>query len=316
MNASEIIQKLKGLGFKEDVVNRYNEPHRFYHTQKHLIDLISFLNSKQQLTDELFLTAVYHDAVCWPSSNKNEEDSAALFVKEAQEAKYPSEKINLIKQYILETKAHVSTSIQSEQFIKADLQIFESPLGDLLDYETQIFKEFQFVDYLDYKRERVKVLEKFNTNVNVAALIEFVKNRKPLIGVFCGSFNPFHKGHYNVLQKAELICDKVIIAFGKNPDKAERNWPVPKTIQNRQMKEYRGLLTDFLDSLGYDVIVVRGLRNSTDFQYEQNQYRYIQELKPKVKIINVFCDKEFEHISSSGIRTLEKYGKHQNYLLD
>ena len=61
---------------------------------------------------------------------------------------------------------------------------------------------------------------------------------------------------------------------------------------------------------------MRGLRNSTDFQYEQNQYRYIQELKPDIKIINIFCDKEFEHISSSGIRTLEKYNKHQNYLLD
>ncbi|MEI8137906.1 MAG: hypothetical protein WCH21_11325, partial [Bacteroidota bacterium] len=70
------------------------------------------------------------------------------------------------------------------------------------------------------------------------------------------------------------------------------------------------------ESLGYDVVVIKGLRNSTDFQYEQNQYRYIQELMPKIKIINIFCDKEFEHISSSGIRTLEKYNKHQSYLLD
>lgn len=316
MKVSEIIEKLKGLGFKEDVIKRYNEPHRFYHTQKHICDLISVLINRQQLTDELFLTAVYHDAVYWPSSATNEEDSADLFVKEAQVAKYPIDKINTIKQWILETKTHTPSSQQSEHFIKADLQIFERPLGDLLDYEMQIFKEFQFVDYLDYKRERIKVLEKFNSNANVAALIEYVKTRKPLIGVFCGSFNPFHKGHYNVLQKAELICDKVIIAFGKNPDKSDRNWPIPQTLKNRQLTEYNGLLTDFLDSLGYDVIVIRGLRNSTDFQYEQNQYRYIQELKPKVKIINIFCDKEFEHISSSGIRTLEKYGKHQNYLLD
>lgn len=316
MNVTEIIQKLKVLGFKEDVVNRYNEPHRYYHTQQHLIDLITFLNSKQQLTDELFLTAVYHDAIYWPSSSTNEADSADLFVKDSILAGYPDEKINIVKQNILDTKSHIPSSKGSEDFIKADLQIFERPLGELLEYEMQIFKEFQFVDYLDYKRERVKVLEKFNTNSNVAALIEFVNNRKPLIGVFCGSFNPFHKGHFNVLQKAELICDKVIIAFGKNPEKAERNWPIPQTIRNRQLMEYNGLLTDFIDSLGYDVIVIRGLRNSTDFQYEQNQYRYIQELKPQVKIINIFCDKEFEHISSSGIRTLEKYGKHQNYLLD
>ncbi|MFY8185114.1 MAG: adenylyltransferase/cytidyltransferase family protein [Bacteroidia bacterium] len=138
----------------------------------------------------------------------------------------------------------------------------------------------------------------------------------PTIAVFPGSFNPFHKGHYNVLQKAERIFDKVIIAFGRNPDKNQRSWEVPKTIQNRQMAEYEGLVTDFVDSLGYDTIIIRGLRNSTDFQYEQNQFRYIQELKPHVRIVNVFFDKEFEHISSSGIRTLEKYNKHQLYLLD
>ncbi|MGZ3884824.1 MAG: pantetheine-phosphate adenylyltransferase, partial [Bacteroidia bacterium] len=66
----------------------------------------------------------------------------------------------------------------------------------------------------------------------------------------------------------------------------------------------------------YEVTVIRGLRNSTDFQYEQNQYRYIQELKPDIRIVNIFCDKEFEHISSSGIRTLEQFNKHQSYLLD
>jgi phosphopantetheine adenylyltransferase len=117
------------------------------------------------------------------------------------------------------------------------------------------------------------------------------------------------------LQKAEKLFDKVIIAFGKNPDKTVRTWDIPKTIGNRQLTEYNGLLTDYVDSLGYDVTLVRGLRNSTDFQYEQNQYRYIQELKPDIKIVNVFCDKEFEHISSSGIRTLEKYDKHKGYLL-
>ncbi len=134
--------------------------------------------------------------------------------------------------------------------------------------------------------------------------------------MFAGSFNPFHKGHYNVLLKAEKIFDKVIIAFGDNPDKETRKWPIPQKISNRQFENYSGLLTDFIDSLGYEVTVIRGLRNSTDFQYEQNQYRYIQELKPDIKIVNIFCDKEFEHISSSGIRTLEKFNKHQNYLLE
>ena len=46
-----------------------------------------------------------------------------------------------------------------------------------------------------------------------------------------------------------------------------------------------------------------------------SKYRYLQELMPGIKVISIFCDKEFEHISSSAIRNLEKYGKGEQYLL-
>ena len=190
-----------------------------------------------------------------------------------------------------------------------------SSFAELLDLERKEFSINQHVDFLEYQKQRLQFLETQTSNPNVKALYDYVKINNPSIAVFAGSFNPFHKGHFNVLKKAEKLFDKVIIAFGKNPDKSIRNWPIPQTISNRQHTEYHGLLTDHIESFGYDVTVVRGLRNSTDFQYEQNQYRYIQELKPDIKIINIFCDKEFEHISSSGIRTLEKYDKHKGYLL-
>lgn len=191
-----------------------------------------------------------------------------------------------------------------------------STFAELLELERKEFALHQHHDFLEYQKQRLAFLEKQTGNVSIKALHDYVKTYQPKIGVFAGSFNPFHKGHYNVLQKAEKLFDKVIIAFGKNPDKIDRTWNIPKTISNRQQTEYNGLLTDHIDSFGYDITVIRGLRNSTDFNYEQNQYRYIQELKSDIKIINIFCDKEYEHISSSGIRTLEKYNKHKNYLLD
>ena len=191
-----------------------------------------------------------------------------------------------------------------------------SSFSELLEQEQREFAIYQHYDFLDYKKQRLAFLEKQLNAPSVKALYDYVGINKPKIGLFAGSFNPFHKGHYNVLQKAEKLFDKVIIAFGKNPSKDVHTWPVPKTILNRQITAYNSLLTDHVESFGYEVTVVRGLRNSTDFQYEQNQYRYIQELKPDIKIINIFCDKEFEHISSSGIRTLEKYDKHHHYLLD
>lgn len=190
----------------------------------------------------------------------------------------------------------------------------KASLESTMAHERGIFLAHQSVKYAAYREARLAWL---NEKPNTEDAAAFVRCFTPVIGLFAGSFNPFHKGHYNILEKAERIFDKVIIAFGRNPDKERgREWPVPAAIKDRQIEEYEGLLTDFVQSLGHDVVVVRGLRNSTDFQYEQNQYRYIQELMPGIRIVNIFCDKEFEHISSSGIRTLEPHGKHRKYLLD
>lgn len=316
MKETDITEKLVKLGFPGDVIQRYREAHRFYHTITHLQEVLTHLEQQGGMDDELFLSAVYHDAVYYPWAGDNEERSAELFVQHARNAKLGAAQIETIRQLILDTKSHIPSGKRSEVLIRADLDILSQPLDKLIAYEKQIFKEYQFTDYSVYKPRRIDVLNSLNRDGHLDALITYVNYRQPLIGLFCGSFNPFHKGHYNILQKAERIFDKVIIAFGKNPDKAQRTWAVPNSIRNRQLGEYSGLLTDYVASFGYEVVVIRGLRNSTDFDYEQNQYRYIQELMPEIRIVNIFCDKEFEHISSSGIRTLEKYNKHQNYLLD
>jgi pantetheine-phosphate adenylyltransferase len=317
MSFEEIKQRLLQLHFNEEVLVRYDEHHRYYHNFNHLQEVLIELRNKQVVDDdELFLAAVFHDAVYDSRKQDNEEQSALLFKEEAKNASYPQDKTEVIAQLILDTKYHQPTTEKSKLLIDADLNIFNASTARLIEYEKQILKEYQHVDFLVYREKRIEVLQKFNTNHRLDFLIDYVKSVHPVIAVFPGSFNPFHKGHFNVLQKAEQIFDKVIIAFGKNPEKQNRSWEIPKTIQNRQIASYEGLVTDFVDSLGYEVIIIRGLRNSTDFQYEQNQYRYIQELKPKVKIVSVFCDKEYEHISSSGIRTLEKYNKHKHYLLD
>ncbi len=137
------------------------------------------------------------------------------------------------------------------------------------------------------------------------------------IGVYAGSFNPFHWGHYNILTKAEKIFDKVILGFGQNPEKANEAFPFPtEALGHRDVRYYDGLLTDFIDSLEYEnVTLIRGLRNSTDLQFELTQYRFLQELKPDIQVISIFCDKEYEHISSSAIRMLMKYGKGSEHIL-
>jgi pantetheine-phosphate adenylyltransferase len=199
-----------------------------------------------------------------------------------------------------------------------DMNILEQDFPELLAYEKQIFKEYQFVDWLIYKENRLKFLKEQQKNSryhNLDVLIQYLECYIPNIGFFAGSFNPFHKGHWNILGKSEQIFDKVIVAFGDNPEKNNEHWDIPEALDFRQKLFYNGLMTDAINNLGYPVTVIRGLRNDKDLAYEINQYRFLKDLKPDIKVINILCDIEYEHISSSAIRSLKKFNAHEKYLL-
>lgn len=297
-----------------ELLDRYNQDHRFYHNWQHIEDLLSQLEDKNLLdNDVLFLATIFHDAVYDPKASDNEEKSAMLF-----EEMYKGGDMNLKSEVIaiiLDTKTHKPTSDLSKIFCEMDMDILRQPLGKLIEYENKIFKEFQCYDWKDYKVGRIKVLKALQKNSELEPLIGYVQSRTPNIGVYAGSFDPFHIGHQSVLLKAEQIFDKVIIARGRNLEKAAHKFNLPNGIMHRQIENYAGLVTDFVSSLGYDVTLIRGLRNSADLQYEMTQYRFLQDLKPDIKMVSIFCDKGLEHISSSAIRQMEKFNKHDKYLL-
>lgn len=145
------------------------------------------------------------------------------------------------------------------------------------------------------------------------------------IAIIPGSYNPIHVGHMNILEKAEAIFGRgnVYLCFGINPEKVtpENMEKYVKDVEEkckslelkiqREVKFYKGFLHDYISSLeeeGYNVVVVRGLRNGDDLDYEVNQLRFINDFKKGVKTTFIVCDKEYEHISSSAIRKLEEFG--------
>lgn len=141
------------------------------------------------------------------------------------------------------------------------------------------------------------------------------------VGIYAGSFNPFHIGHFNILKKAELLFDTVIVAQGRNPDKPAPKYNLDVLRARGKHTDYiQGLLTEYIETVKeqYDtdnVTIIRGLRNGIDLQAELIQYRYYQDMMPSIQIVHLICDKEFEHVSSSGIRALEPFGQHKRYLI-
>ena len=254
------------------------------------------------LTDNIFLAIVFHDIVYDPRANDNEQKSAELFSSITSN--------NTVETAILDTATHVYNNDVSEVLCKLDLSIITDPFHDFVKYEHGIFKEYQFVEYYSYLENRINILSKRGATED---RLNHVVHRYPKIAVYPGSFNPFHVGHLDVLHKAEQVFDKVIISRGINPDKNAQFTAMPSSLRYHQVDNYTGLMTDYIEKFKYDVTVVRGLRDSKDLDYEMNQYSFLKDLKKDINVVSFFCDKNLSHVSSSAIRTLEKYDKETNY---
>lgn len=130
------------------------------------------------------------------------------------------------------------------------------------------------------------------------------------IGVYCGSFNPWHIGHQSVLYQAENVFDKVIVARGINDTKKDIELePLPKHITDRfQCEEYSGLLTDYLNKMKdyFPPVLIRGLRNANDLLEEQNLRQWLN--LDGFDVVYFMANQKYAHVSSSSIRMLrDKY---------
>jgi predicted metal-dependent HD superfamily phosphohydrolase len=167
------------------LLSMWNESHRSYHTQNHLLDLIEQINEQksklsQTQYEKLVLCALFHDIVYDPKRGDNEEKSAEFFINCCSE----KDNIDLleVKQMILDTKTHESQTNLSQLFIHFDMKVVESDYEKLLEWEKGIKNEFEPIYGKDqYKFGRLHFLEslldKYPQNTdNLLKLIDYVKN--------------------------------------------------------------------------------------------------------------------------------------------
>lgn len=139
------------------------------------------------------------------------------------------------------------------------------------------------------------------------------------IAVFPGSFDPLTKGHEEIVRKAVPLFDKIYVAVGENANKQscftleQRLLWIRRTFADEPSVEvavYEGLTIDFCRKVNARFIV-RGLRNSLDFQYEKDIAEANRHLAPEVETIFLLSSPALAHVSSSLVREL--YHHHANY---
>lgn len=137
------------------------------------------------------------------------------------------------------------------------------------------------------------------------------------IALFPGSFDPFTKGHEDIVRRGALLFDEVVIGLGNNTSKKRRfEIALMKTkiedaftdLPNVSIKIYEKLTAEFAEDINANFLL-RGLRNTTDFEYENTIAQANKHLNPSLETVLLITTPGLAHISSTIVRELHKFGK-------
>jgi pantetheine-phosphate adenylyltransferase len=143
------------------------------------------------------------------------------------------------------------------------------------------------------------------------------------IALFAGSFDPFTRGHEVVVEEALHLFDEVVIGVGENVSKksllsVEQRCRLIEDIYTNESRvkvaTYNTLTGDFAREVGATVLV-RGVRNTVDFEFERTIEATNRQLFPELTAVLLPTPAEYMHISSSMVRELLAFGRNvENYL--
>ena len=338
-----------------EIMKLYDQPWRYYHNKTHLNTMLdkavgmlvnqpftsggALENAAKRVVeneefDVLKTAIVFHDCVYEPERNDNEEKSSEMWMKFSEGKGVPDDFVREVSKLILSTKHPEDCKTKLEvilrnldwNFMGETHEITPEYGRWLASYEDGVFREYQKFPIWDekapnYVKGRLDFLSssvsKGLMTKEVADFLRPLVLRKKTVGIYAGSFNPFHVGHLNVLRKAEQMFDKVIVGRGVNAEKkgiAKSEYDnLERVLRHHQVESYSGQLVEYVDSKrnAYcEPVLVRGLRNGYDLDYEMRLVSFMNEQADarkirRIPVVYVHSDKEYEHISSSAIRTLE-----------
>jgi pantetheine-phosphate adenylyltransferase len=137
-----------------------------------------------------------------------------------------------------------------------------------------------------------------------------------IVALYPGSFDPIHNGHLDIVRRSAALFDRVIVAIFDRPDKRllftteERVKLVAETtadLANVEVATYSTLTVDYAVARGAQAIV-RGLRATSDFDFEFQLALMNRHLSTKVEAVFLMTSLEHAHLSSSLIKEVASFG--------
>lgn len=136
------------------------------------------------------------------------------------------------------------------------------------------------------------------------------------IAIYPGTFDPVTNGHLDIVKRASLLFDKIIIAVSNNPHKSplfslkERRELVRKTVtdlKNVDVDIFDGLLVEYAKKRGASALI-RGLRAVSDFEYEFQMALMNRKLAPELETVYLMPSEEYTYINSRIVKEVAQLG--------
>ncbi len=133
--------------------------------------------------------------------------------------------------------------------------------------------------------------------------------------LYPGTFNPIHNGHADLVQRASVLFDRVILGIATSPQKdpsvlglrVELAQKALAHLSNVEVIGFNQLTVDFAKEVGAGVIL-KGIRTVTDFEYEFQMLNMNRVLAPGLETIFLAPSEEYSYISSTLVRQIASYG--------
>lgn len=136
------------------------------------------------------------------------------------------------------------------------------------------------------------------------------------IAVCPGSYDPVTLGHLDIVRRASALFDSLYVAVLDNPrkqplfsveERVEMLQQATADLPNVVCESFRGLVVDYAARLGARVIV-RGVRNYADYEYELPMAAMNRQLRPCIETLFMPTAPEFAQVSSSLVKEVAFFG--------